>query len=194
MLTTIISTPRTGSSTLFKSMNSELFIPDYNLNGQIYGEFFNVGCNKKIIPNLYKDFMKSVDELSDKNLIVKIIVWQLEKKMMDDILKKSDRIIHSVRRDYQKQLKSFIISKRTKVWGANELKTRMIAFNQEIVDNNHELLTEYLMKHEKIYRQWGGEVIYLEDRFDSLLEYPKTKIFGKIEWPTFDTENLFREK
>ena len=194
MLTTIISTRRTGSSTLFESMNSELPIPKYNPGGNMYGEYFNVDPNKKLLPDLYKDFIKSVDQLPDKNLVVKIIIWQIEDKMLDGILERSDRIIHSVRKDYQSQLRSFIISNKTDLWHKKQFKTKIIALNQKVVDDAHKLLTKLLLKHEEIYRQWGGEVIYLEDRFDSSLMYPKTKIFGKIDWPTFDTESLFREK
>ena len=208
MLVTILATPRTGSSSLWSSYKSEWWPPEHPMSHG-HGEYYN-GFNspaiwkntldyKQYLYNIRKNITKEqmheklinyVTENPNTNIAIKVFPSHASKSMIKQLLEKSDQVVHAVRKSYTCQLKSMAAAGISKCWGHK--RPKVIKLSQHHIDMNHQLLTKDIIEHSQYYKQYGGELFFLEDRFDENKKYPLYEFYpDNLEWPTFDTVSLF---
>ena len=210
MLITILATPRTGSTTLWKSYKSE-WRPKNHPAPHGFSEFYHNYAFKN--PKMwrahlsYDQYLKNIKHMiskeeihnelidhvtknPDSNIAVKVFPSQLDSQMMKQLLDSSSIIVHCVRKSYKNQLQSYVVSQISNIW-KNE-RPSMVEVNQDYVNMYHQILVKEIIAHSELYKKYGGELVFLEDRFNKNQQYPKCKISSNnLIWPTFDTVSLF---
>lgn len=191
MLTTIFSTARTGSSTFLRGLDIKIWKPDDHPTPASleYFNFLNPPNQKELVDKFHLRLMDKVNR-NDEDIVIKVIVAQIcdNLHIVDDIVKLSDKVYHTVRKDFQAQLKSCVYADATRQWHVRD--NRPITVTEARVRNCHERLTRSIKTHSDIYAKHGGEVIVLEDREQR--RYPNPPVITKdINWTTFDTASLF---
>jgi hypothetical protein len=192
MLTTIVATPRTGSTSLWESLESG-WCPEWYPASEWGSEYYFFHNDRgKVVPlpvSLHKKLVDVVKTQPRTDIVLKIILGQLAYPQLRELLCHSDKIVHTVRRDFVAQLKSTIGIYYTHDAAPRTTDT-MLEVTQSFVNNVSNYLKDSLGFHSKLYHKFGGEIVFLEDR-----EYedygPKPTFNDDIVWPQFDTVALF---
>ena len=193
MLTTILSTPRTGSTSFYYSCDSRHWIPD-NHPGIPTSEYFGfrrVGNYRNQCKHYFNILKEKVSD--NENIVIKIVLPMLHQdpEIMHEVLSMSDTIFHTVRHDYTSQLKSLVIANYTREYNPFR-KTEQVTIPEEEIETKHQFLTAWIKHHAELYKAHGGELVVLEDRVQQ--RYANVPNVTNInEWPTFDTATQFKQ-
>lgn len=195
MFTVIVATPRTGSTSLWISLKSEWW-PDHHPLPANFNEYYNSANKPKDVyynkQQLHQDLLEHSASNPDKNIVIKVMPKQLTSQMMTELMDHTDSILHTVRRSYTDQLKSFVVAGVSNSWGSQRPGSVKL-LTQKVVDYAHAELIKELKDHSKIFHRHGGELVILEDRYNAEEKYPETQIQGYVKWPCFDTISLFEK-
>lgn len=209
MLTTIVATPRTGSTTLWKSLKSQWWPKHHPIPLDIMPSEYYTGIQdprlwRSILPRekylenikamvtleqLHSDLLEHVYNNPDSHVVVKVFPFQVSARLMHDLIATSSRILHSLRKSYTDQLKSYVAATATNRW--NGVRPTCVDITQDMVDFGHSSLIHQIVEHSKIFHKYGGELSFLEDRYDAREKYLETTINHKLCWPSFDTASAF---
>lgn len=207
MLTTILATPRSGSTTLWQSLGSEWW-PDHHPLPVGYTEYYDgIGMpaqwkaklsKEKYLENvklqvtknqLHQDLLEYSANNPEKTIVIKVIINQITVPMLQELLTHSDKIYHTVRKSYIDQLSSFVAAAVTDSWWLQKIPE--LDITQQMVDSCDRSLSQQILKHSEVYKQHGGDLVFLEDRFDPKQKYTQTVLRGVVNWPEFDTPAVF---
>lgn len=191
MLTTVFSTARTGSTTFVQGLGIDIWFPHDHPGARTneYYNFFDPANQQALVEKFHKKLKDKV-ELDDQDIVIKVIVAQLSHNLhiADDIVNMSGKVYHTVRKDYQAQLKSCVHASTTSQYQIRDSKTATTT--DAVIEQFHNSLTRSITNHSNIYLKHGGEVIVLEDRVQN--RYPNPPSFSEdLHWPQFDTASKF---
>lgn len=193
MLTLIISTPRSGSNTFAKSLDGEIWIPEGHPGHNLHYELFNFKPLTDLdnLASLYYSMLLDyINQNPTKNIIVKVLVNTVSSHILKSLIKKATVIYHTVRLDYNSQLKSLICAKKQNKW-LERPSSSSVSITQEDIDSNHEYLSNSIKTHSTIYLEYGGEIHTLENR--EYAPYKSLTVVGNnLVWPSFPTKDYFK--
>jgi len=197
MLTTILSTPRTGSSTFSNEVGLSWFPSCHpNKNNREYFNFLHCDTPEQVTEycDRYIGLLEEKVLKDDQDIVIKILISHLEHQphILDRVLAISSKIYHTVRYNYQDHLKSYTSSRLSGEWGASR-KREQISVCNNTVSLFHTHLTAQLKMHSDLYHLVGGDLVVLEERTQN--RYPQVPVFNNnIIWPSFDTEAQFKKR
>lgn len=194
MFTLVLATPRSGSNSFAYSLDEPVWAPQHHPGESSY-EYYNFRHLPSDVADalrlkyhiILKEHLKNNPH---KHTIIKVLLGQVNNYILNDLVTHADKIYHTVRLNYQDQLKSFVAAFYQDIWLDSRHSYEKIPVTQQHVNDIHTELTTGIKEHAKVYHRHGGTVVTLESRTQS--PYKFKPIFDQtIEWPDFDTARLF---
>jgi len=195
MLYTIISNPRSGSTSAAGTIADELGV--LNL-GEVMLEHRNNSSSEEYIARVNEILCMS----QNKDILIKLHVTDLLRiyhysvDLLKEVFKQSSKLYYTVRLDYKSQVVSQMIARKTLNWGRNRDTTEVIILEEDQIPEYTARLTNLLSIQGEWFKVFPGELLTLENRDDD--PYPKyqfrfkgLKSFSKKE--NFDYPTLFRD-
>ena len=192
MLKLIISTQRTGSTSLLKTLEGTVWLPKTSMHRFELFNFSNFSKSKNTQLEIYYLLLllEHLENNTDQDILVKVLVDQVCNTTLKTLIKHATALHHAVRLDYKSQLTSLICAQKTSSWYERS-KSYSVEITQSELEQNHDYLSSLITKHSKLYHTYGGVLHILEERDHS--PYLPLKIINdnKLKWPDFNTKELF---
>jgi|LauGreDrversion4_2_1035121.scaffolds.fasta_scaffold257506_3 hypothetical protein len=192
MLTLIISTQRTGSTSLLRSLEGNIWIPKESMHRYELFNFSNLPIvnNKQLELYYLSLLLEYLEQNPDENVLVKVLVDQVSITTLKCLVKHASFIHHAIRLDYGSQLSSLVCANKTSSWYERS-KIYTVEITQDDINECHEYLSNIITLHSTIYKKYPGKLHILEDRDYS--PYLSQHIINakELTWPNFNTKELF---
>jgi len=164
----VISNYRTGSSTLLQKLSKETGLTYWD---KCTGEWCHGGYRPPVseigIYKIMADILRDID------------IKTFEKHYIE----KADKIYYTVRKDIRSQINSAIYSFNTNWWHPHDKPEIFPVQKMTNIDHYKHRVLDCLFKQRHLYKMFGGEIVYLEDRMDKG-KYQKPK----LEIPDYDLQ------
>lgn len=179
----VIANYRTGSTTLLKELSQKT---GYRYSEQCTGEWLHLNFDYR--------------PPSDKIQLYKVMPDQMLRNyrlFVSQYLNVADKIYFSVRKDVRSQINSLIRAHASGAWHPGDIShigNETITVDNSTIDNCKSIIINNLESQKMVYDEFGGEIVYLEDR-----EFAKYKTrFDNIIIPDYnleisDAEEYFNE-
>lgn len=195
MLTLVLATPRSGSNTFVDELDAPVWMPDDHPGYNKHTEYYNFGIlpsrgNDILTLKFHNKLREHIDQKHHEKFVVKVLINQVSSYILGDLLKLADEIHHTVRLDYQGQLKSYVAARHQATWLDNRYQHEHIEVSQQFVNMRHNELIYGIAQHAQVYRAYGGEIHILEQRNQKPYKNKPT-FTDSLEWPDFDTAGAF---
>ena len=191
MLTLIISTQRTGSTSLLRNMDGNIWMPNKSMHKFELFNFSNVKeVNTRQLELYYLSLLLDhLEKNPNENTLVKVLVDQVSTTTMKCLIKNASSLHHPIRLDYKSQLSSLICASNTSSWYERS-KVYTVELTQDDIDIGHDYLSNKIIQHSKLYRKYNGQLHILEKR--EKRPYTTQQIIeNNLSWPNFDTAAQF---
>lgn len=181
----VVSNLRVGSSSFVKDLSKTTGLSLYH---KYTGEFLNLK---------YKKPKDSIE-------IYKIIPSQLNgnwDRFKKDYLDNAGTIFYLARRNFKEQLKSFITCTITQDWHPETKEPKHLYTpvalninpNRRLVAGHYHTLKRIYEQQQKLFKEYPGKVLYLEDRYDEDKKYVRPiNWLYKPKLPLINPEEYFR--
>lgn len=170
----VLATPRSGSETFYFELQEERPAPEWlhlheTLNkGPVEPSFNQLTTNPKTTVKVFPRY----NDIKHRDMVQRVLTV-------------ADEIIYLVRYDFENQAQSYYLANHTNRWGnRTEVQTINNVDEEKYYKCTQELL-EMFYESEKLYNEYPGKVIALEDR--EYNPYPKKDIVAGT-WPSLNTQ------
>ena len=109
----------------------------------------------------------------------------------------ADKIYFTVRKDVRAQIDSLIRSSATGFWHPGDVscvdKRPSFFDNQRKITYAKDIILNNLKQQKELYNEYGGEIVYLEDRECNKYKRPDNIIISDYDLEILDAEEYFNE-
>lgn len=176
----VIGNYRTGSSTFLSDLSEQTGLSYWNM---YTGEWCHshAGGYRPPSPDIgiYKIFPDQA----------------LEDDLVKDYINPAEKVYYTLRRDVRSQINSLIYSAHTGYWHDNDYARDLcVTVNRKTIAQCAKAILTNLKKQKQYYKKYGGELIFLEDRFDAAVKYTKPHLeIPDYDLPFENAEEYFNE-